>query len=221
MIYKVRKADSHDIPQIKYLNNKFLLEKYDFDLLQRHFEFCGDFNYVCYIDNKDRISKNKQLPANNRHSTLEYKYSHSNGNSLELDEIRSNELINDMKQHQVTRIIEDYTCQNFIERQNEQIVGYILIDKTTNLLISICIDEEHRNKGIATFLINSYFKSVSYMVLNKDIAKKPFLNLCVRPSNTPALNFYIKKFEGQIQTIIPDYFEDGESAAYMIIQNKE
>lgn len=89
------------------------------------------------------------------------------------------------------------------------IVGYILADTSMNEIIQVCIKPDHRNQGLATLLIKNLFTA----------SQTSEFSLFVRIDNAPAYNLYLKRFDGHIITVIPDYYDD--SPAFLIkIQNK-
>lgn len=104
--------------------------------------------------------------------------------------------------------------KNEKEENKELIVGYLIINSTKNELISICVHENHRRKKIGTELIKTYWRER----IHKKYVINPFLNLYVRISNKPAINFYFRKLNGTIEFIEEDFYPDGESAFFIRIQ---
>jgi ribosomal-protein-alanine N-acetyltransferase len=110
-------------------------------------------------------------------------------------------------------IVKNFPKYNFVCKQDNAVVGYILgcanfIDEKPDeiILMSIAVSEEHRNKGIAKNLIKLFLK---------EVGKKRCI-LQVRETNK-AIKLYESlgfKNEGLHQ----NYYKDGENAVMMSYQ---
>lgn len=91
----------------------------------------------------------------------------------------------------------------FVAEENEKIVGYVIADVDRNLIVSIAVHPEYRNKG--------YGKKLMDYVL-KLMKGKIFLQ--VRKSNKIAISFYQKIGFKKIKEI-KKYYMNGEDAILM------
>lgn len=98
---------------------------------------------------------------------------------------------------------------SFIAKLNSEIVGYILIGHLNDnfYLLSLAINEQYRNYGIANKLIKKALDNLG--------KKEIYLN--VRISNKIAIHLY-EKYGFKIETIIPNYYYNPIEDGYKMIK---
>jgi ribosomal protein S18 acetylase RimI-like enzyme len=92
---------------------------------------------------------------------------------------------------------------------DNKLIGYGVLDvsKKISYILNIVVIEEHRRKGIGSQLLLAF----SEVALAHGLKR---INLRVRPNNTPAHSLYVM-FGFVEDKIIPNYYNDGESALLM------
>ncbi|KRH93305.1 N-acetyltransferase [Pseudoloma neurophilia] len=124
-----------------------------------------------------------------------------------------NESMAEDQQHITRDLIEFPSTTNNqnieIFNENLRIVGYLLADSFKNEIIQLCIHSEYRRRGLALKLIRAAFIETGV----------EFFTLFVRVDNKPAYNLYLQKLDGDLISVIPDYYDD--SAAFFIKINKK
>lgn len=98
--------------------------------------------------------------------------------------------------------------------EDEVVVGYILFwlkEENLGHIIAVAVDEKYRCQHIATKLL-----IMAVNVLHN--CNVPKITLEVRASNVIAVNFY-KKFGFEIDRKVPKYYNDGEDAFIMFLEN--
>lgn len=110
-------------------------------------------------------------------------------------------------------IVKNFPKYNFVCKQDNEIVGYLLgcpnfLDEKPDeiILMSIAVSEEHRNKGIAKNLIKLFLK---------EVGKKRCI-LQVRESNK-AIKLY-ESLGFKSEGIHQKYYKDEENAVMMSYQ---
>lgn len=91
----------------------------------------------------------------------------------------------------------------FVAEENKKIVGYVIADYERNLVVSIAVHPEYRNKGYGKKLMNYVLKLMKGEVF-----------LQVRKSNKIAISFYQKIGFKKIKEI-ERYYMNGENAILM------
>ncbi|KAF7683295.1 N-terminal acetyltransferase A complex catalytic subunit ard1 [Astathelohania contejeani] len=110
-----------------------------------------------------------------------------------------------------------YPNINFVATVENKIVGYVLCKLEINEKIyegnitSICINSEYKGQGIGTRLMKEALQEMKYVSGQDDLTV--YLN--VRVTNTPAIEFYKKKFKFEIVKLIEKYYFNKEDAYRM------
>lgn len=116
------------------------------------------------------------------------------------------------KENLLYEISENPVSNFYILESEQQVIGFIdywvTFDSAT--IDQIAIKKSERNKGFASFLLNSAIN------LLKESGEISFFTLEVRKSNAAAKALY-KKFGFKEITIKSKYYDDGEDAIYMVM----
>ena len=116
------------------------------------------------------------------------------------------------KENLLYEISENPVSNFYILESEQQVIGFIdywvTFDSAT--IDQIAIKKSERNKGFASFLLNS---AINLLKKSGEIA---FFTLEVRKSNEAAKALY-KKFGFKEITIKSKYYDDGEDAIYMVM----
>ena len=116
------------------------------------------------------------------------------------------------KENLLYEISENPVSNFYILESEQKVIGFIdywvTFDSAT--IDQIAIKKSERNKGFASFLLNSAIN------LLKESGEISFFTLEVRKSNEAAKALY-KKFGFKEITIKSKYYDDGEDAIYMVM----
>ena len=116
------------------------------------------------------------------------------------------------KENLLYEISENPVSNFYILESEQKVIGFIdywvTFDSAT--IDQIAIKKSERNKGFASFLLNSAIN------LLKESGEISFFTLEVRKSNAAAKALY-KKFGFKEITIKSKYYDDGEDAIYMVM----
>lgn len=112
----------------------------------------------------------------------------------------------------------------YVAEENEDILGYILSRPDPSgegffvHIISLCVDEDHRSRGIGKGLVQSIIDQIHGNIpeLGREFDLYR-ISLYVRVSNTSAIKFYEKNFGFEKLYILEDYYSDGENAYEMVL----
>ncbi|MFQ6752176.1 MAG: tRNA (adenosine(37)-N6)-threonylcarbamoyltransferase complex dimerization subunit type 1 TsaB [Clostridia bacterium] len=129
-------------------------------------------------------------------------------------ELLENENItnNPISRGEIEKIISDNNYHSFVISFNEKIVGFILLEMTDEInIMSVAVDKEYRNLGLATKLIE---KTKEY-ALSKGIDT---LSLEVSERNITAYLLY-EKLGFAKRRIRKNYYTDGSNAIEMIFRH--
>lgn len=149
-----------------------------------------------------------------------------------IDEMTYADLIN-VQQLNLRNLPENYTMQyyihhlvhnphiNFVCRIGDTTVAYILgkeelSDTYYGHIASLCVDFEHRKKGIASLLIDKLIEC--FKNRKNETGQNVYeVNLKVRVSNVVAIKLYEKK-GFRVSEVEEKYYGDGEAANSMILK---
>ena len=143
-----------------------------------------------------------------------YKYSYTLPNDVNIiKKINETYLPENYKYSLWFDIVKNFPKYNFVCKQDNEIVGYLLgcpnfLDEKPDeiILMSIAVSEDHRNKGIAKNLIKLFLK---------EVGKKRCI-LQVRESNK-AIKLY-ESLGFKSEGIHQKYYKDEENAVMMSYQ---
>ena len=104
---------------------------------------------------------------------------------------------------------ENSTCIGAFSLSDNKLVGYGILDVSNSIsyIQNIIVIEEHRRKGIGSQLLLAFSEVAEAYGCNR-------ISLRVRINNAPAHSLYVL-FGFVEDEIIPNYYNDGESALLM------
>ena len=108
------------------------------------------------------------------------------------------------KTNDLEKIINDKYTKILVYEIDSEIVGFLMYIELENTIdiVDIIVKEEHRNKKIASCLLDNLITELK--------EKIKWITLEVRKSNTPAINLY-QKFDFSIINTRKNYYENEDA----------
>lgn len=133
----------------------------------------------------------------------------------DIERIEKSSILNNPLSHDdIKSIIENEIYKTFVLRFNGELVGFIILQITDEInIISVAVDSNYRNLGLATKLINQSFEFAS----EKGISQ---ISLEVSDKNITAYLLY-EKFGFKTRRIRKKYYADGTDAIEMVKEVKK